>query len=282
MPSGKLFNFDALPDDSEVCPFKIAQCTPIKLLPMIVVMLQGIPSLSNPEEFGIWRKHHIAFLKDDYGFLSSTQQELYALQPLSFHPNAPQSDSEWKELNSDLHILSEHFSIITTYQREIEKDHQSTLHRSVDVRTFACPLLLPPIPELDANDDRKLVSIVLGKISIPKHLREFYSIQARISFDNGWELVNMLCGIPDNAQFPDMVFDLLQDGSREDTEENLVGVGKDNGMVEVVHIGILRTNEWDYNTEDGWVGNFCDVYLCRRNEAGKRVLGWIMYRQYDL
>ncbi|KAI9007168.1 hypothetical protein BC832DRAFT_591763 [Gaertneriomyces semiglobifer] len=245
----------------------------------------------NTSLYEIWVRTYAAFLTSEFSWLKSMQQDLMDEgQMTKAYPQAPKDDQDWKRLFLELDFLQYPFRFIRTYRLDGDEDDPAAYwDQSPGEGAMACPLLLSPMAVLEDPSicDCDLVEAVLGPLGVDRRLYPYYYVD-RVSFNEKdqcsellMKLRRGLLHIDDDAdpEYIDEDYDIAAEwwlAHAHVLRARCVAFG----FEELIHIGV-RDNYDDNHTNDGWCGSMCHVALCRHRDANQRVLGWIMYYNYN-
>ncbi|KAJ3180799.1 hypothetical protein HDU85_003878 [Gaertneriomyces sp. JEL0708] len=212
-------------------------------------------------------------------------------QLTKIYPEAPKDDKDWMRLFLELDFLQYPFRYLRTYELYGDEDDPASKWSETGAEgSMACPLLLSPMAVLDDPSicDCDLVEAVLGPLGVDRRIHPYYYVE-RVSFNDQDRCSDLLLQLREN------LCQTYEDADPEYTEEPddatdwwlahakvLRAKCVAFGFEELIHIGI-RDNHCDtFNSNDGWCGSMCHVALCRHRDANQRVLGWIMYYNYNI
>ncbi|KAJ3186325.1 hypothetical protein HDU85_007765 [Gaertneriomyces sp. JEL0708] len=239
-----------------------------------------IPAV-DPALYKIWFRTYAAHLVSEFSSLTNMQQELLEQGQITapIGQAVPKDENDWKRLYHELELLRDSFGFIRTY----DAYHEDVNTGSWDGATegaIGCPLLLSPIEELENRslDQEQLLGAVLTRLGVDERVHPYYFVK-RISFEDREQCSNLLQKFRGALLFVDPVLDPVDSSSREawwlTQAEQLTAKCVAFGMEELIHIAV-RDPYNDFETNDGWCGNFCYFALCKPKDANQRVLGWVM------
>ncbi|KAI9092802.1 hypothetical protein DFS34DRAFT_652760 [Phlyctochytrium arcticum] len=241
-------------------------------------------------KYRIFHRLHVAYLTSEFEYLCTMQNRLlnWSDLPTLIHSNAPVDEQQWSELSGDLDILVRNINIINTFGEWVSGTGptQEIMYRWIPHEGgMCCPLILAPIPEFDSAADN-LLTVLLSRLAVAPHIQQYYKMERALMADEQ-QAVDMLNNELASPYYHPDDPDSDEDEEEEEDEDELVlrraqdlyRKLKNSGVVEIVLVGLTADN-YDNDLHDGWVGNFCKFILCRR-EAGRRILGWLCYYNYN-
>ncbi|KAI8818725.1 uncharacterized protein EV422DRAFT_162907 [Fimicolochytrium jonesii] len=235
--------------------------------------------------YAIWDQLDVAFLTAGHGFLSPMQLDLRdGVEPPKYYANAPQEEARWSALSADIDLLAGPLHVVSLASKNefAKPDGSKGFVRRQYTGAMSCPLLMPPVPELDALDvlSDSTASIMLAlRLRVSPHLRDYYRIK-RISLADEEATTAYLIHLFQWLYDADMDEFCFENDEHRLLLSGLYQALKDNNIVELIDVDLPEGTHEHADAHGGWDGNLCFFVLCRREEPGRNVVGWMMFNSY--
>ncbi|KAI8586360.1 hypothetical protein BDZ88DRAFT_429655 [Geranomyces variabilis] len=239
-------------------------------------------ALSSIDQYRIWTDLAVCYTVADFGRLADLHDGRTLLPNSTGANGIPSSESDWKCLYNELTLLTTSYCHLASCIPP-KSDAEDICWEFGGAGGANCPLLLPPLPILDnsAVMDQDVTASLSAYLGLPESLHLYYLIH-RINLNNEEDAVRFLASV---RGFSDFIADEEAADPDElviDREEKAIALRMEciaQGYTEVIHLRV--PDHYHPHTQGGWVGCFCEFLLWRHGELGRRVPGFLMYRNYN-